>query len=247
MTEPTEQELHAYVDGRLEPERKQMLDAQMKRNPQLAQRIQRWQQESQALRVAMGAQPELTSAPWLDPSLLRQQRRRVIRARWLWSMLLGALITMSGGAGWFGFQWLHPAKTPHLALQPVAMAFQSLTELPNVASDAEADQVPLWLQQHFAHPIPLPDLAQYHYQIKAVRLLSGRDQYSALVLYQDAKGHQVGFYFYPRQPSLSWPGSEGLTVVGDAIVGYWQTERFNLALVSDNNQLSRLLISQFLR
>jgi anti-sigma factor RsiW len=50
----SETELSAYVDGEAAPERKDLIEAWLARNPPQAARVQAWRRQNQALRAAMG-------------------------------------------------------------------------------------------------------------------------------------------------------------------------------------------------
>ena len=50
---PSEQELHAYVDGRLSGERRQALERYLAEHPELAAELQGWQEDIRRLRAAL--------------------------------------------------------------------------------------------------------------------------------------------------------------------------------------------------
>nr|NOY03316.1 anti-sigma factor [Gammaproteobacteria bacterium] len=50
---PTEDELHAYVDERLEPARRAEVQAWLAANPQAAARVEGWRTDARRLRTAL--------------------------------------------------------------------------------------------------------------------------------------------------------------------------------------------------
>ncbi|MBH3326416.1 anti-sigma factor family protein, partial [Pseudomonas mosselii] len=70
---PTEHELHAYVDERLEPARRVEVEAWLAANPQEAARIEAWRGDARRLRAALAGLGEQPSDPALDLAPLRRR------------------------------------------------------------------------------------------------------------------------------------------------------------------------------
>ncbi|MFD3207508.1 anti-sigma factor family protein, partial [Pseudomonas sp. LS_2] len=72
---PTEQELHAYIDERLEPARRAEVQAWLAANPEQAERIEAWRNDARRLRTALAGLSEMPHNPALELSRLRRRLR----------------------------------------------------------------------------------------------------------------------------------------------------------------------------
>lgn len=63
---PSDDELHAYVDERLEPVRRAEVQAWLAANPQAAARVEGWRADARRLRTALAGLGELPGAAQLD-------------------------------------------------------------------------------------------------------------------------------------------------------------------------------------
>ncbi|WP_414708902.1 anti-sigma factor family protein, partial [Pseudomonas sp. UBA6699] len=79
---PTEDELHAYVDERLEPARRAEVQAWLAANPQAAARVEGWRTDARRLRTALAGLGEPAGAPALELGQLRRQLRQRRQRRW---------------------------------------------------------------------------------------------------------------------------------------------------------------------
>ncbi|MGJ7904142.1 anti-sigma factor family protein, partial [Lysobacter sp. 1R34A] len=68
-TTPSEHDLHAYVDGRLDGERRAAVEDWIARDPGRAAEVQAWQRDAQLLRAALLGEAETVPAA-LDPTRL---------------------------------------------------------------------------------------------------------------------------------------------------------------------------------
>src|SRR3954465_9106482 len=97
MNTPTEYDLHAYVDGQLDPERRHAVEEWLAGHPERAAELRAWQRDAQLLRAALGGFDDLAATPWLDPARARarlrarRRTRRVIAAAVALSVLVGAV------------------------------------------------------------------------------------------------------------------------------------------------------------
>lgn len=92
---PSDDELHAYVDERLEPVRRAEVQAWLAANPQAAARVEGWRADARRLRTALAGLGELPGAAQLDLGQLRRQLRQRRQRRWA----AAAVVMLALGVG----------------------------------------------------------------------------------------------------------------------------------------------------
>lgn len=227
---PTDDELHAYVDGRLDPARRAAVVAWLDRHPGRAAEVDAWKRDAERLR-ALSANPERWPAnAALMPALIRRglrarRRRRLgIAASWVLAFVIG------GGAGW-QMRDLRPAPSA-LPMADAVAAYRQFAEAdapPMEFDPARADDLQRWLLRHFGEAGRVPDLSQAGYRWMGGRLLSTEQGAAAMLVYQDGSGARVGFYLRPRGRLAG----EGQRRDGDLLAQYWSHRDTSFALVSD--------------
>ncbi|MDZ5605382.1 anti-sigma factor [Pseudomonas sp. RP23018S] len=227
---PTEAELHAFVDERLEPARRTQVQAWLAANPQQAARVQAWQDDVRRLRAALAGLAAQPAAEPLDLRQLQRGLRQRRQRRWASAAVLVLAVGLGGLGGW-------QARTVSLTAQNLPMAdalqahrlFASSTALDIQAHDPARLQT--WLDQHFARVGQLPDLSGYGLLPVGARLLSNEQGAAALLVFEDGKGQRVSLFLrspgghFARMPS-------GERTEGELAARYWSHGDYNFALVS---------------
>jgi len=170
MNEPSEHDIHAYVDGRLEGERRAAVELYLARHPERAAQVQAWQHDAQQLRAALAGIGSLPANPALDPAAIRARRQR-----------RRAMPPMGDALAAYRMLALEPGARPDL--------------VPRHPGDLQA-----WLDRHFERGVPLPDLRAAGFRPVGGRLFATEQGTAAMVLYQDAAGHAISFYVRPPGP-----------------------------------------------
>ena len=227
---PTDDELHAYVDGRLDPARRAVVAAWLEAHPERAAQVEGWKRDAEHLRV-LAANPERWPAnASLTPAQVRRglqarRRRRVgIAASWAFAFVIG------GGAGW-QMRELRPSPSA-LPMADAVAAYRQFAEAdapPMEFDPARADDLQRWLLRHFGEAGRVPDLSQAGYRLMGGRLLSTEQGAAAMLVYQDGSGARVGFYLRPRGRLAG----DGQRRDGDLLAQYWSRRDTSFALVSD--------------
>lgn len=239
---PTDPELHAYVDGHLDADRRHEIDAWLARHPGRAAEVAAWQADARALRAAL-AEPALPPAAALDPASMRARVRQ--RRRGQLAVAAGMLLCLGLG-GVTGWQLRAPAPALAVAL-PMSDAVTAHRMFvsgagaefnPDVRAGSRGE-LQHWLANHFDRPIVLPDLDKAGFAPAGGRLLATEQGPAALVLYTDPRGNAVSFYVRPPGTIRGWlPAGERRD--GELLARYWSDGVYNFALVMPAGDAGRL-------
>lgn len=241
--EPDENELHAYVDGRLDGARRAGVEAWLDANPQRAEQVRGWKLDAELLR-ALHAHPEAwTPNPALDPGRLRY-RLRARRRRHL-SIAASLLLTLGfgSGMGWYARGLGAPQSHPPMADAVAAYRQFVDADSPPIEFDAgRVSDLQHWLQRHFGDAGRVPDLRAAGYRLLGGRLLSTEQGAAAMLVYQDDSGARVGFYLRPR---AQLRGS-GQRRDGELLAQYWSQRNASFAVISAAGDAGALQLPQML-
>jgi anti-sigma factor RsiW len=194
-TPVSEADLQAYADGRLEPQRRQVVEAWLASRPEEAERIADYRKLADTLRGAYD--PVFAEAlPRRFAPRRSSWKRFAIAAGW---MLLG--IAMGVLVGW-ELRDMRPAPAP-VADTGTAMARRAAvahaTYSPEVRHPVEvgADQeahLVAWLSKRLGSPVRAPKLEEVGYSLVGGRLLPGDNGPVAHLMYQCSRGTRVTLY-----------------------------------------------------
>jgi anti-sigma factor RsiW len=186
----SEDDLHAYVDDRLDAERRRAVEAELAQSPEDAARAAAYREQGAALHALYD--PVLGEPV---PERLRNVRpagrglRYAIAAGWL---LAGAAL------GWFANELAsdRPAARPSFARQAaVAHAVYSPeVRHPVEVGAAEQEHLVNWLSKRLGAKLRAPLLTREGYELVGGRLLPGDSGAVAQFMYQDAKGKRLTLY-----------------------------------------------------
>ncbi|CAG8863736.1 hypothetical protein PS627_00674 [Pseudomonas fluorescens] len=226
---PSEQELHAYVDDRLESRRRTEVQAWLAAHPEDAARVEAWRSDARRLRVALAGLDELPGSRQLDLSHLSQRLRQRRHRRLATAAVLLLTLGVGGLGGWQARQVTLTDNAPMADAVQAHRLFADATALDLTAS-APA-QLQAWLGRHFSQVGQLPDLGRYGFEPVGARLLSNEQGPAALVVFQDRDGQRISLFLrspserYARMPS-------GQRTEGSLQARYWSHGAYNFALVS---------------
>jgi anti-sigma factor RsiW len=231
-TLPNEHDLHAYVDGHLDGERRAAVELYLVRHPERAADVQGWQRDAQRLRAAIGGIHALPDNGALHPAAVRSRRRQRRMVR----MSLAAAALLCLGLGGFG-GWQARGMRSASGVAPMADAIEAY-RLVAMDRSVRPDLVPQrdgqmqhWLDTRFQHAARLPDLRGAGFHVVGGRLFATDQGPAAMVLYEDAAGHAISFYVRPPGPRHRLLPS-GARTDGGLMAQYWSGEGYNYAMVS---------------
>lgn len=201
---PTDDELHAWIDGQLAPDRRDAVEAAIARDPAVAAKVAAWHSQRDALRRLHG---ELLDAP--IPAPLMGALDRSQGGSWMrWGgMAAGLLVAFA--AGWIGnaqwAQWSVPRAGAQLARAPALREFVHDASVahavyapekrhPVEVAASEQQHLVQWLSRRLDRPLKVPDLSSQGYTLVGGRLLPGETGARAQFMFEDATGERVTLY-----------------------------------------------------
>ncbi|MEY2872783.1 MAG: hypothetical protein RLZZ373_154 [Pseudomonadota bacterium] len=250
-------ELHAYADGRLPPERRLAVQAWLAAHPDEATQVQQWQSLNQALHLGFDDvlnEPLPLRLVWAaQGDAAPPVPAAAVQARWrLWSrpgpgwataaLLVGLVgLVVGGGLGYqlgqgrqtalvsagVSGRFVHDAALAHAVYVP--------EQRHPVEVDArQADHLVAWLSKRLGTPLHAPQLAPLGFELLGGRLLAAGEGPVAQFMYQDAAGVRLTLYVRRAAPAGARP-ADTLTAFqvareGDVEVFYWVEDGFGYAL-----------------
>jgi len=209
MSEParplTEEDLHGFVDGQLDPERRAEVERLIAAQPDLAQRAAADRRHRAALRAALApmlAEPVPAS---LDLGRLLQQRLRRPRPG-LWRMAAAVLLGVClGGAG----GWLLSAGPPRGLDAVMAEAASSYTVYARDPSRpvevSNRDSLTQWILSRMHRLVTPPDLSGSGYDFMGGRIVATGHGPAALFVFRNAAGMRLAVFVRPVAQDRTTP------------------------------------------
>ena len=240
-----EDELQAYVDGRLDEARRGAVEAYLAQNPDVRERVALDIRQRNALRGQLEGKFAEPVPPRLWIANIRAARRTTMTRR-LAAIAAGLLLfTVRAGTGWFAAhqETLAPPATAGVAQNAAAAYRTYVVEVAHpveVASSQEAHLLQ-WLSRRLGKPLAAPDLTPFGYRLMGGRLLPGNDSAAAQLMYDDASGKRLTLYVRAA------PGSETafrFNRDGDAATFAWIDQGFGFAVTAPATREELLPIAE---
>ncbi len=239
----TEADLHAYVDGQLDPERREQVRAWLQAHPEELRRVQRWEEQLAGLRIAYD--------PVLDEPVPMRLLASGMRARWPRALAAGLACVATGlVAGWLARGAVLPANgNTVFAREALAAHVLYVAEQKHpveVPAEQEAHLV-AWLSKRLDGAIRAPDLQPQGFALLGGRLLPGEQGPLAQLMYQSKADERLTLTVRraktagksAEKPAENHTGFKVLEQNG-ASVFYWIDQDFGYAL-SGNIGRARML------
>jgi anti-sigma factor RsiW len=240
---PSEHDLHAYVDHRLDAHDRLRLETWLASHPAEAAQVSAWQQDAQHLRAALADGLQRQANPALDPMSIRRGQRQRRYKGYASAALLVLSLGIGGMGGWQARDMtLSPTAPMTDALQAYRM-FASQDFLPADYRPGSSRDLQGWLDRRFSRAERLPDLSTVGFTPTSARLMSTEQGPAAMVLYQSADGRRMTFYIRP-------PGEgnrllpRGQRRDGELQAAYWSGPGYNYAVVSAASDPAASLVQQ---
>lgn len=232
-----EDDLQAYVDGRLPEARRAAVEAHLAQHLEIRERVALEMRQRASLR----GQLEGKFAEPVPPRLWLaniQAARRAATVRRLKAAAAGVLLFAAGaGAGWLAADretvaaMSVPPPTTGVAQNATAAYRTFVVEVAHPVEVASAQEGHLmqWLSRRLGKPLVAPDLAPFGYRLMGGRLLPGNGGAAAQLMYDDASGKRLTLYVRAAEGSET---AFRFQREGDAATFAWIDRGFGFAVTA---------------
>lgn len=234
MNAPTisEQELHAYADGRLDAVRRDAVEVWLADHPEMRQAVAEWRIQREQLHRAFDS---VLDEP--IPTRLTEAAKPVSR----FPLGMAAAVAWLALGGAIGYQ-LRGAVLPfHGQQATTAMARQAAlahavfspeVRHPVEVGAAEETHLVAWLSKRLGAELKPPRLSGQGFELVGGRLLPGEAGPVAQFMYQDERGQRLTLYVQ-RDAQDSRDTAFRFAKEGGISVFYWLDGRFGYALSAE--------------
>ncbi|GKQ52074.1 anti-sigma factor [Bradyrhizobium sp. Ce-3] len=202
----TEDDLHAFVDRALEPEREAEVSAYLEKHADVAERIAAYADERNLLRSALLPIAEEPLPPQLNLArMLESPRRRPSSLRWA----IAAMLMLSiGGLG----GWVIRGATQAPAGGLSALAQEASASYKVYASDRarpvelrDSTELVQWVSNRLHQPVKLPDLTKSGYRFMGGRVVPTEHGPAGMFMYDDDRGDRLVVLTRPMTTDQNGP------------------------------------------
>lgn len=195
-----EDELQAFIDDRLDGERRAAVEAHLALHPEIRERVALERRQRAMLR----GQLEAKFAEPVPARLRIASIRAGQRGQWMGRMrpiaAAVAIFVVGAASGWFA-SGLAPASAPVAPTTSIAQgataAFRTfVVEVAHPVEVGAAQEAHLlqWLGKRLGRPLAAPDLSRFGYKLMGGRLLPAGSAAAAQLMYDDASGRRLTVY-----------------------------------------------------
>ena len=197
-----EDDLHAYVDNRLSPERRAAVELYLSDRPALAETVARDADLANRLRARLAAKAEEPIPARLRiANIAADVAVRTPPLKALLAIAALLLFLLGGSGGWLLREAMVPgpavgageAAVTRDALSAHRIFVVEKAHPVEVAADQQAHLVQ-WLSRRVGSSLATPDLAAEGYTLVGGRLLPAGQQAAAQFMYADADGNRLTLY-----------------------------------------------------
>lgn len=204
----TEDDLHAYVDGVLEPERRVEVAAYLEGHPDVAKRIAGFADQRELLRKALAPIADEPLPPQLNLSRIIEGRQRR-RLPFGWAIAAMLMLSIGGLSGWVVRGSLQSSSGGLAALaQEAAYSYQVYAPdrvRPVEMRATDSAQLVQWVSNRLHQPVKLPDLTGSGYRLMGGRLIATSHGPAAMFMYDDDRGERLVVLTRPMTTDQSAP------------------------------------------
>jgi anti-sigma factor RsiW len=246
----TEEELHAFVDGLLDPERRVAVERHLREYHDVAQRVAVDRDQREKLKAAFAARAAEPIPPSLDLAKLVGARR--VRRRAAWRIAAAMLLAFwSGGAGgWLlhaGLAGRSASGIDALAREAVAshLVYSSDQRRPVELGAAQREDLERWVSRRLNRPVAPPDLTAVGYRFMGGRLVATERGPAGLFVYDNEQDHRLTIFVRPMTAGQASPIT--LIDIGDVDGCAWVTNGVGYTLIAAQPYAELLRLSEYAR
>ncbi len=204
-----EEELHAYVDNQLDPERVPAVLRYLQEHPEVARQVADWRAQREALRAAFNG---VAAEPIPPPLGLERLIEGRLGRRWVpWRVAASALLAFSlgGAGGWFLHGGLQPpaATITLLAQEAVAnhVVYTADRRRPTELGAQQREDLARWVSNRLNHQVAPPDLSTEGYNYIGGRLAATPDGPAGLFMYDGPQAVRLTVFVLPLHTAPEVP------------------------------------------
>jgi anti-sigma factor RsiW len=193
-----EEDLHAYVDGLLDAERRAAVERYLQSSADTAERVALYAAQRQELRAALAARARDPIPPNLNLARLLEANLRRRRRSWRSAAAILLAVGLGAGAGWFIGQ--RPPTGVAAIAREAAMSYAVYAvdkRRPVEVWATQKDDLTRWLTNRLNRPASPPDLSSLQYQLLGGRLVATSHGPAALFMYENLHGVRLAIYVRP--------------------------------------------------
>lgn len=245
VTRPVgDDDLQAFVDDRLAPDRKAAIEDYLALHEDAAARVASYREQRQVLRDALRFKVDEPIPARLRPANFRFDQPR--QSRRIGALAASLVIAAGLGAmgGWFGRDLAGISDSPErtqIAVGAHRVFVSDLRRPVEIRAEAQ-DQLVQWLSNRLERPVSIPDLSAAGLRFMGGRLIATPRGPAAQLMYDDDAGTRLTVFFEAEPGSapadISYAEVAGLGALSWADRSFSYTvsatsERDRLALVGD--------------
>ncbi|MGF9758626.1 anti-sigma factor [Microvirga sp. 0TCS3.31] len=194
-----EDDLQAYVDGRLASSRREAVRAYLDDHPALADQVKQEIELRDALRARLAFKAAEPVPSRLRVANIMAARHRPSRGRSaavaaaVVGLLIGSVLGAAGGIWWSGAGRVAEASVAGNAIAAHRIYVGERLHPVEVPAEQEAHLVQ-WLSRRVGKPLTAPNLTAQGYRLIGGRLLPDSGEAAALFMYENAGGNRLTLY-----------------------------------------------------
>ena len=233
-----EDDLHAYVDGRLAPERRRLVDAYLAEQPEQLARLRAYASDREAMCSAFQGRYSQPIPTRLRVAAVMARRRRGSRGRVGASIAASLLVVVGIGIGWILNDYFDQ-RAGHVAVSVPNDAISAYrTYVGEVLHAVEVDasqekHLVQWLSRRLGRPLVAPDLTPIGFRLMGGRLLPAGSGPAAQMMYENGQGQRLTLYLRPGEvgeTSFRFVEKDGISAF------YWIDDGFAYAVSAKSDR-----------
>jgi anti-sigma factor RsiW len=250
MTDPIpvgEDDLQAFVDGRLPPERRPVVERYLGQHPEVAARLAQNAEQGTLLASALRAKFEEPIPARLRIANIEARRRHRLTLPMTRAAAVVVTIGLAAAGGWAARVWTEQADNLHAATLNAFAAYDTFAVEVRHPVEVRADErahLVQWLSNRLQRPLVPPDLTALGLHLMGGRVLPTSSVPAAQLMYDDDQGTRLTVYVQPV-------GIEGeefrYSKQRDVETIYWAERRLALAVTGRSSNERLLAVARSVR
>ncbi len=204
----SDDELHAFIDGQLEPGRASAVEKHLNNHADDAAKVAAYLLQRDTLRAAFADIAAEPVPEYLNPRAMRQD---LIARRNMWRIAASVLVAfgMGGGGGWLLHGRMAPSTATITLLAEEAVAnhvvYTADRRRPTELGAEQRDDLARWVSNRIQHQVAPPDLTVAGYKYMGGRLAATEFGPAGMFMYQNDQGLRLTVFVRPVGDAPSKP------------------------------------------